>query len=82
ETPSTLNLIGFRVDDALGRLETFLNDAALSGLRELRVVHGVGTGALLRAVREHLARHPLVETQRPGERFEGGNGVTVVQLRG
>jgi DNA mismatch repair protein MutS2 len=75
-----LNLIGLRVDEALSRLEPFLNRASLSGIGEVAVVHGVGTGTLRRAVREHLAGHPLVEGVRDGEQYEGGAGVTVVRL--
>ncbi|AAR33878.1 endonuclease MutS2 [Geobacter sulfurreducens] len=81
ETPREINLIGLRVDDALARLEPFLNHASLEGYGELRIVHGKGTGALMRAVREYLDGHPLVREFRPGEPFEGGEGATVVTLR-
>lgn len=80
-TPHELNLIGLRVDDALGRLEPFLNHASLEGYGEVRIVHGKGTGALMRGVREYLDGHPLVREFRPGEPFEGGEGATVVLLR-
>jgi DNA mismatch repair protein MutS2 len=76
-----LKLLGLRVDDALTRLEKFLNHASLDGRKEVRVIHGIGTGALLAAVREHLAGHPLVSDFRAGEQYEGGNGATVVTLR-
>jgi DNA mismatch repair protein MutS2 len=76
-----IKLIGLRVDEALDMLEPFLNHASLAGLREVRVVHGLGTGRLRDAVREHLARHPLVESFRPGEAHEGRDGATVVTLR-
>ncbi len=76
-----LKLIGLRVDEALEELEAFLSRAALGGLRELRVIHGLGTGRLRDAVREQLARHPLVDTFRPGEAHEGRDGATVVTLR-
>lgn len=79
--PSSLNIIGLRVDEALSRLEPFLNHAALSGLPEVTVIHGVGTGALLKAVREHLKGHPLVKESRNGEQFEGGSGVTIIKMR-
>lgn len=76
-----LKLIGMRVDEALAELETFINHAAAAGLREVRIIHGIGTGRLRDAVREELERHPLVEGQRPGEPHEGRDGATVVTLR-
>jgi DNA mismatch repair protein MutS2 len=76
-----LKLIGLRVDEALVLLEQFLDRASLGGQREVRVIHGLGTGRLRNAVREHLARHPLVEGFRPGEPHEGRDGATVVTLR-
>ena len=76
-----LKLLGMRVDSALTSLEKFLNHASLEGFREVRIIHGIGTGALLAAVREHLDGHPLVSEFRAGERQEGGNGATIVTLR-
>ena len=81
EASSEIKLIGLRVDEALERLEPFLNSASLSGLDFVRVIHGIGTGALRGAVREFLEEHPLVESFRPGEQHEGGDGATVVVLR-
>jgi len=75
-----INLIGLRVEEALTRLEPFLNHASLAGYGEVRVIHGIGTGALRRGVREHLTGHPLVASFRSGEQYEGGNGATVVTL--
>ena len=77
---SRINLVGMRVDEALSRLEPFLNHAALAGLREVTVIHGYGTGILGRAVREHVTRHPLVKQFRQGEPSEGAGGVTIVTL--
>lgn len=79
--PDVLNLIGLRVDEALSELEPFLNHAALAERREVTIIHGIGTGALLKAVREYLTGHPLVEQFRSGELSEGGNGVTIVTLK-
>jgi DNA mismatch repair protein MutS2 len=81
EPVSSINLLGMRVEEALGELEPFLNHAALDRIPELRVVHGKGTGALMKGVRNYLDSHPLVASFRTGERFEGGDGVTVVTLR-
>ncbi|MDA8169278.1 MAG: endonuclease MutS2 [Nitrospiraceae bacterium] len=76
-----LNIAGLRVDDAIPRLERFLNQASLAGLGEVTVVHGIGTGALLKAVREYLAGHPLAAEFRAGTQPEGGAGVTIIKLR-
>jgi len=81
ETPLQLHLIGLRVEDALTKLEPFLNHASLDGIGEVRIVHGKGTGALKQAVREYLEGHPLVAAFRDGEPFEGGAGATVVKIR-
>jgi DNA mismatch repair protein MutS2 len=81
ETPLELHLIGLRVDDALKKLEPFLNHASLDGVGEVRIVHGKGTGTLMRAVREYLDGHPLVESFRDGEPFEGGGGATMVKVK-
>jgi DNA mismatch repair protein MutS2 len=78
---SRINLLGLRVDEALSQLEPFLNHAALAGLAEITVIHGFGTGALARAVREHLEGHPLIKKFRKGEQSEGGGGVTVATLK-
>ena len=75
-----MDLRGLRVDEALARVETALNDAALDGVSLVRIIHGKGTGALRRAIREFLADHPLVETATDGE-GPGGDGVTVAHLR-
>lgn len=81
ETPLQLHLIGLRVEDALTKLEPFLNHASLDGIGEVRIVHGKGTGALMRGVRDYLAGHPLVASFRDGEPFEGGAGATVVKIK-
>ena len=78
--PSRINLIGMRVEEALSKLEPFLNHAALAGFREVTVIHGYGTGILAKAVREHVTRHPLIKQFRHGEPSEGAGGVTVVTL--
>jgi len=78
--PLSLDLRGARVDEALAALERYLEDASLSGLDKVTVIHGLGTGALRDAVRSESSGHPLVKAVRPGERGEGGDGVTVVSL--
>jgi DNA mismatch repair protein MutS2 len=75
-----LDMRGWRVEDALAELDSYLNDAALCGLASVRIVHGKGTGALRQAVREQLAHHPLVKSYASAPPQEGGDGVTVVKL--
>jgi DNA mismatch repair protein MutS2 len=77
---SRINLIGLRVDEALSRLEPFLNHASLAGLSEAVIIHGIGKGLLSKAIREHLTGHPLVKHFRSGDAPEGGGGVTVVTM--
>jgi DNA mismatch repair protein MutS2 len=75
-----LDLRGQRVDDVLPRVDKYLDDAFLAGMPFVRIVHGKGTGALRQAVRQQLRDHPLVKSHRPGERGEGGSGVTIAYL--
>ncbi len=75
-----LDLRGLSVDEALLLIDQRLDEAVLSGVKELRIIHGKGTGTLRRAVREMLAKHTLVASQASAERREGGDGVTVVEL--
>ncbi|HKO58079.1 MAG TPA: Smr/MutS family protein [Thermoanaerobaculia bacterium] len=75
-----LNLIGQRVDDALEASDKFLDRALLEGKQAVRIIHGFGTGALRKAVREHLRKHPAVASWRPGDENEGGDGATVAVL--
>ena len=76
----SLDLHGERVQAALERLDAYLDDALLAGLDSVAIIHGAGTGALRRAVRERLAEHPRVRGSRPGRREEGGDGTTIVEL--
>lgn len=77
-----LLLVGQRVEEALIRLERFLDDALLQGRREVEVVHGSGEGILRRAVREALAAHREVTAFHGAAPEQGGENVTVVELRG
>jgi DNA mismatch repair protein MutS2 len=75
-----LDLRGERVEAAIEQLSAYLDEALLAGLDEAVIVHGAGTGALRRAIREYLAEHPRVQATRPGRREEGGDGATVAAL--
>ncbi|MCA1588253.1 MAG: endonuclease MutS2 [Chloroflexi bacterium] len=75
-----LSLRGERVEAALEQLDAYLDQALLAGLDSVAIVHGSGTGALRRAVREALEAHPRVRGIRTGRREEGGDGTTVAEL--
>ena len=80
-TPTNeVHLRQLTVDEALIKLDRYLNDAFMAGLYQVRIIHGKGTGTLRQAVREQLAKHPLVSSYRPAGYGEGGEGVTVVEL--
>ncbi len=79
--PLEADLRGMDVSEALGTVDHALDRAVLAGLHEVRIIHGIGTGALRIAVQKHLKGHPQVESQRFGDGYEGGRGVTVARLR-
>jgi DNA mismatch repair protein MutS2 len=77
-----LNLIGCRVDEALDRLDKFLDEAVLASLGTVRIIHGAGTGALRKAIRSALVGHPHVQRfQAEGGMTPETGGATVVELR-
>jgi len=76
-----INLVGCTVEESSRRLEKYLDAAFLQGLRQVRVIHGKGTGALRKGVHQFLAAHPLVEEYRLAELNEGGSGATVAALK-
>jgi DNA mismatch repair protein MutS2 len=77
---SELNLIGMRTAEALRRLEEFLDQAYLTSRAEVRIVHGIGSGALKKAVHEYLANSAYCAGFRQADPHRGGAGATVVQL--
>jgi DNA mismatch repair protein MutS2 len=80
EAEAELNLVGFRVEDAIEEADRFIDKALLAGRKAVRLIHGFGTGTLRRALREHLRQHPGVRAQRPGGEREGGDGATIATL--
>ena len=76
----TLDLRGFRVDEALDEIETYLDKASLVNLTPVYIIHGHGTGALKQVIRDYLSNSPYVAKYRPGEAAEGGDGVSVVDI--
>ena len=79
QAKSEVDLRGQRVEDALDQVETALSNAALDGLSALRIIHGVGTGALRSAIRDHLSRHSLVKSVGRDETTLA-DGATIVDL--
>ena len=79
--PTEINVIGSNSDDAVGRVERFLDEASMNDLRSLRIIHGYGTGQLRRSIAEFLRAHPFVQHFGPAPDNKGGGGVTVVELK-
>jgi len=76
-----IHIRGMRAEAAVIELDKYLDDAMAAGAREVRIVHGKGTGALRQVVLEFLKNHPGVESYRLGESSEGGSGATVVMMK-
>src|SRR5215470_17722071 len=81
DVPYQLDLRGMRRDDAVERLEQYLEDASLVGVPEARIIHGKGTGAVRQAVREVLRRSQYVSRHQPEPDASGGDGATQVWLK-
>ncbi len=75
------DLRGMTVEEAIMTLDLFLDSMMMSGLSEVTIIHGKGTGALRAAVQQHLKRHPQVKQYRLGTFGEGENGVTIATLK-
>ncbi len=75
-----LNIIGMRVDEAMTVLEKYIDNCRLKHLKEVRIIHGFGSGALRNATRKYLDTQKDL-TYRPGGEYEGGGGATVVMFK-
>ena len=76
-----LDLRGERYEDALLKVEKYIDDALLSSYPRVSIIHGKGTGALRQGVQEYLKNHRSVKKIRFGEAGEGGSGVTIVEFK-
>jgi DNA mismatch repair protein MutS2 len=78
---SEVNVIGCTVDEAIARVEKFLDESTVSDQQVVRIIHGHGTGQLRRGLAAFLKEHPLVAKFDPAPANQGGGGVTVVELK-
>jgi len=81
EPSSQLNVIGLSVEDALAKVDKFIDQALLHGLEKVQIIHGVGSGRLRNAISQYLSEHRAVKSFSPGETLKGGRGITIVELR-
>ncbi len=81
EPHSQLNVIGLTVEDALPKVDKFIDQALLHGLEKIHILHGVGSGRLRNAIGQYLNGHRAVKNFSPGETMRGGRGITIVELR-
>jgi DNA mismatch repair protein MutS2 len=77
-----INVIGNTVEQAIERVDKFIDSAALANLPKVRIIHGHGTGALRRGLAEFLRTHPLVDQFHSESDDRGGSAITVVELKG
>jgi DNA mismatch repair protein MutS2 len=75
-----INVMGMTVDEAIPVVDKFLDDARLTHMNKVTIIHGKGTGALRKGIHEFLRKQKNVKSYRPGEYGEGEYGVTIVEL--
>ena len=78
---SSVDLRGESVEEAIADLDMFIDGVLRSGLNELTIIHGKGTGTLRRAIQQHLKDHPNIKSYRTGVYGEGEEGVTIAELK-
>ncbi|MFZ2258722.1 MAG: endonuclease MutS2 [Clostridiaceae bacterium] len=81
QVSASLDLRGLDGEEAAYRTDQYLDEAALANLKEVTIIHGVGTGVLKTRINQLLKKHPHVKTSRPGAYGEGGAGVTMVEIK-
>jgi DNA mismatch repair protein MutS2 len=81
EASSQLNVIGLTVEDALPKVDKFIDQALLHGLEKVQIIHGVGSGRLRDAIGRYLNGHRAVKSLSSGETMQGGRGITIVELK-
>lgn len=78
---SELDLRGYNIEEAIYEIEKFIDDAYIVGIKEIRLIHGKGTGVLRQGVQNYLKKNKYVKSYRIGSYSEGGTGVTVVEIK-
>lgn len=76
-----LDIRGCAVDEGVHELDMFIDNAVLTGVKVLTIIHGKGTGILRKGIQQHLKGHPSVRDFRSGVFGEGEDGVTIVELK-
>ena len=79
--PSEINLVGQRVEDGLVMMEEYLDKANASHMSNVKVIHGIGTGILRKALRQRLSRLSYVKSFKDGDYYDGGSAVTIVEFK-
>lgn len=79
--PSSLNLIGYHIDEGIDSLIHYLDQCSLNKVREVKVIHGYGSGKLREAIHAYLKKSPYVESFRLGNELDGGSGATIIKLK-
>lgn len=78
---TSIDLRGQTLDEAMYNLDKYLDDAYLAGVDNVTVIHGKGTGALREGLKSYFRRHPHIVSMRMGDIYEGGSGVTIVEMK-
>ena len=79
--PGEIDIRGMASDEAIIELDRYIDSAVLSGITDIRIIHGKGTGVLRKAVQDHLKRHKSIASYRLGVFGEGENGVTIAKVK-
>jgi len=80
EARPELNVVGYRVEEALPEVDKFIDTALVHQMKEVTIIHGIGTGRLREAIRDYLSNHEAIEAFADGDIRRGGRGITVVRL--
>ena len=78
---SSLNLVGYHIDEGLAALDKYLDDCTLRNLKEVKIIHGYGSGKLRMAIHDYLKKNKNVKSFRLGTELDGGSGSTIVTLK-